>query len=136
MKPHGLGRAPIDVIVPVHNQFEILRDCLHSVMRSDCKPHFELSVIGDGSTDPSVTEFLGSLAAGSAIQLYKNSSNLGFTKSVNFGMKLHPERDVVLLNSDVIVYEGWLDRIAAAAYSGPRIASVNPMTSQLLTQRA
>jgi hypothetical protein len=33
--------------------------------------------------------------------------------SVNEGMALHGDRDVVLLNSDTEVAAGWLDRLAA-----------------------
>lgn len=39
------------------------------------------------------------------------------------------DRDVVLLNSDTQVTAGWLDGLAAAAYSDPSIATVTPFSN-------
>jgi GT2 family glycosyltransferase len=44
-------------------------------------------------------------------------------------MQAAGEHDVVLLNSDTEVPAGWLSRLAAHAYSGPRIASVSPFSN-------
>ena len=44
-------------------------------------------------------------------------------------MGLHRDRDVVLLNSDAIVHGTWLERLKAAAYSDPKVATVNPLTN-------
>jgi len=77
-----------------------------------------------------VKTFLTTLAESSVIKLFTNTKNLGFTRTVNFGMAMHQDRDVLLLNSDTIVYDGWLDYIVAAAYSQDRVASVNPLTTQ------
>jgi glycosyltransferase involved in cell wall biosynthesis len=40
-----------------------------------------------------------------------------------------PDRDVVLLNSDALVFDGWLDRLAAAAGSAPDIGTVTPFSN-------
>jgi O-antigen biosynthesis protein len=50
-------------------------------------------------------------------------------RSVNRGMALHPERDVVLLNSDAEVANDWLDRLAAAAQSADDVATVTPFSN-------
>ena len=39
------------------------------------------------------------------------------------------KRDVVLLNSDTEVSAGWLDKLQAAAYSAPKIATVTPLSN-------
>jgi glycosyltransferase involved in cell wall biosynthesis len=49
--------------------------------------------------------------------------------TVNRGMRLHPDRDVLLLNSDTEVANDWLDRIQRAAYSRPQVASVTPFSN-------
>lgn len=61
--------------------------------------------------------------------LHRNSANLGFVATVNRGMALHPDRDVVLLNSDTEVSGNWLDRLRHAALSGPDIATVTPLSN-------
>jgi len=119
----------VDVIIPVYNQLDYLTKCINSVLRSGCSTKFEIIVIDDGSTDLRLKEFLRRLDKEGAIRLFTNKQNVGFTRTVNFAMKLHKDRDVLLLNSDTVVYGSWLDRIVKGAYSLGRIATVNPMTN-------
>jgi GT2 family glycosyltransferase len=44
-------------------------------------------------------------------------------------MRLHPERDVVLLNSDTVVANDWLDRLLACADLESRIGTVTPFSN-------
>jgi glycosyltransferase involved in cell wall biosynthesis len=44
-------------------------------------------------------------------------------------MAYHPDRDVVLLNSDTEVFGNWLDRLRAAALRNDRTATVTPLSN-------
>src|SRR5271166_1644818 len=92
----------IDVIVPVYNQRELVESCLTSVLSAQNTTAFEIIVIDDASTDLELKAHMALLAETGRVTLLTNPENLGFTRSVNRGMKLHPERDVVLLNSDTL----------------------------------
>jgi hypothetical protein len=72
---------------------------------------------------------LDELEAGGQIALERNERNLGFVRSVNRGMALHPDRDVVLLNSDTEVANDWLDRLQRSALSQPDIGTVTPFSN-------
>jgi GT2 family glycosyltransferase len=119
----------LDVIVPVYNQRPLVESCLASVLAARNAAAFELVVVDDASTDRELSVQLAKMAEAGELTLLTNTENLGFTKSVNRGMRLHPGRDVLLLNSDVVVHGDWLDRLREAAYSDPRIATVNPLTN-------
>ena len=122
--------ARVDVIIPVHNQTEYVDNLLASLCVAHNVSPVEIIVIDDCSTERSTIDMLNSYAERRAITLLKNQENMGFTRTVNRGMAGHGDRDVVLLNSDTLVHGDWLDRMAACAYSGPNIATVNPLTSQ------
>ena len=64
-----------------------------------------------------------------AVHPYEQSQNLGFVHTVNRGMALHPKRDVVLLNADTEVFDGWLDRLRQAAQRHPRTGTVTPLSN-------
>jgi GT2 family glycosyltransferase len=119
----------IDVIVPVHNQRELVEACLASVLEARNQAAFELVVIDDASTDAALKAALARLAHDRRITLLENERNLGFTRSVNRGMRLHSGRDVVLLNSDTLVFGDWIDRLRRAAHACPRIGTANPLTN-------
>lgn len=119
----------VDVVVPVYKGYAETRRCLESVLSSPVTANFELIVIDDASPDAELSGFLETLVAHGQITLLRNPANLGFVGTVNRGMSLHPERDVVLLNSDTEVANDWLDRLRMCAYSDSDIGTVTPFTN-------
>jgi GT2 family glycosyltransferase/glycosyltransferase involved in cell wall biosynthesis len=127
---HGkTDHAVVDVIVPVYKgRAETLR-CLYSVLLATTKIPFELVVINDASSEQDLVMDLNRLAHLGLFTLHTHSKNRGFVASVNQGMLLHPGRDVVLLNSDTEVYDGWLDRLYSASLRHKRTATVTPLSN-------
>lgn len=122
--------APIDVIVPVYRGLGDTQRCISSALASVQRCDWALIVINDCSPEPEVSQWLREVAAREPrITLLENPENLGFVATVNRGMSLHPERDVVLLNSDTEVANDWLDRLAQAAYRHGRVATVTPFSN-------
>ncbi|MCP5207408.1 MAG: glycosyltransferase [Hahellaceae bacterium] len=119
----------VDVIVPVYRGLEETRECIESALSTLSPDLSQLIVINDYSPDVEVTEYLRERVKTGGFQLLENSENLGFVATVNKGMSLHPENDVLLLNSDVEVANDWLERIIASAYSDARIGSVTPFAN-------
>lgn len=119
----------VDVIVPVYQGYEETIACIESVLYAKKSLEYQLIVINDYSPDGRLKYKLQALAKQHPISLIENSENLGFVKTVNKGMRLHPDRDVVLLNSDTVVTDYWLDRLLAASKHDENIASVTPFSN-------
>lgn len=119
----------VDVVVPVYNGFEHVRRCLESVLAWTQATAYELLVVDDASSDARLTGYLDELAAAGRVTLLRNPENQGFVHAVNRGMALHPERDVVLLNSDTEVANDWLDRLRACVHSQDDIATATPFSN-------
>jgi len=124
-----LPSLTVDIVVPVYRGFELTRRCIESVLASAGVMPFELIVVDDCSPEPELSAWLRQEAAQGRFTLLANEDNLGFVRSVNRGMALHPGRDVVLLNSDTEVASGWLDRLCRCADSAPDIGSVTPFSN-------
>ena len=121
---------PVDVIVPVYKGLADTRRCIESVLASDCRTPWRLILINDASPEPEITQYLREVApTDERITLLENEANLGFVGTVNRGMALSADNDVLLLNSDTEVANDWLDRIRAAAYGDQRVASVTPFSN-------
>ncbi len=122
--------GPVDVIVPVYRGLEDTRLCIESVLASRCSTPWRLVVLNDASPEPEVTAWLREISSrDSRIVLLENEENLGFVATVNRGMALSDQHDVLLLNSDTEVANDWLDRLRRAAYSDARVASVTPFSN-------
>lgn len=125
----GIGHAKVDVVVPVYKgRAETLR-CLHSVLAAACNIPFELIVINDASPDTELVEDLQQLAGQGLFTLLSNPENRGFVHTVNRGMALHGQRDVILLNADTEAYDRWLERLHNAAHRNERTGTVTPLSN-------
>jgi GT2 family glycosyltransferase len=120
---------PIDIVVPIYGGLEETLQCLRSVIGSGPLSRYEVVCVLDNPGNDELTEAVTGLAESAHLTVVQNKSNLGFVKSVNLGMRLHPDRDVVLLNSDTVVHADWLDRLRRAAYSSPEIGTVTPFSN-------
>jgi GT2 family glycosyltransferase len=120
---------PVDVVIPVYRGFEETRRCIESVLVARSALQREIVAIDDASPEPEISAWLGELAAGGRITLIAHAPNRGFVVSVNEGMALHRDRDVVLLNSDTEVADGWLDRLAAHAARDSGVGTVTPFST-------
>ncbi len=121
--------APVDVVVPVYEGFEEVRDCLESLLAARQRTEFECVVINDASPNPRIREYIEKLACAGRITLLTNEANLGFVKTDNRGMQHSSGRDIVLLNSDTVVSNDWLDRLQACAAADDHIGTVTPFSN-------
>jgi GT2 family glycosyltransferase len=119
----------IDVIIPVYKGLAQTRRCIESVLANAQVSAFEIVAVDDASPEPDIARYLDELSAARRITLARNEQNLGFVQSVNRGMAFHPDRDVVLLNSDTEVANDWLDRLQRAAYAYPDVGTVTPFSN-------
>lgn len=118
----------VDIIIPVYIGLKETQECILSVLET-LPDWAELIVINDASPEVELTNWLRKSALDNNFKLLENDQNLGFVTTVNRGMKLNLNRDVLLLNSDAEVANDWLDRIHDAAYSRERIGSITPFSN-------
>lgn len=129
-KPIGADnkRRGTTVVIPVHNGGPIVLACLTSVLAS-VPDDVRILVIDDGSTDPEIVGAIDELHARRRIGRHRHARAQGFPASANAGLRIARGRDVVLLNSDTLVPPGWIERLRDAAYAGPDIGSVTPLSN-------
>nr|WP_246206223.1 glycosyltransferase [Propylenella binzhouense] len=128
--PQDAGSAVcVDVVVPVYRGVEETLSCLYHVLTAENETAFRLVVVDDGSPEKELSEALGRLAAKGLFDLHRHEESQGFCASINRGLVLNRDRDVIILNSDTEVYGDWIDRLRRAAYASERIATVTPMTN-------
>ena len=130
MAPIDVG-SPVDIVVPVYNAPDDLAACVESVRRHTPAGSYRLILIDDASPDPAIaTQFAAWAADGDpSLLLLANDENRGFSHTVNRGLAVDADRDVVLLNSDTIVTAGWLAKLRRCAASDATIGTVTPMSN-------
>jgi len=119
----------VDIVIPVYRAREATLRCIESVLGSESRTPCEIIVIDDASGDSRLDRRLEAWASEGVITLLRNERNLGFPATANRGMTLHPDRDVVLLNSDTMVHADWLDRLRRSAHGDWRVATATPFSN-------
>jgi len=112
------------VIVPVFNGFEHIVKLRESMGTR----RYDLLIIDDCSTDQKVSEFLLDWSTEAAVKLIRNKSNVGYTRSVNLGIKAI-KNDFILLNSDTQVSGDWTMRLLDCLHKNPKTAAVSPFSN-------
>lgn len=130
LEVNGVADNICDVIIPVYNAYEYLKECINSIADNTKKCDYRLILINDKSTDIRIQKYFENLKKKKTdkIILLDNKKNLGFVKTVNKGMA-YSHNDVILLNSDTVVTNRWIEKIREAAYTNKAIATVTPLTN-------
>jgi len=118
----------VDIIVPVYRNLAASRRCVASVLASTNADLARVIIVEDASPEPDLVDWCVEQGALDRVTLIRNEANLGFVRSVNRGMAAG-SNDVVLLNSDTEVPQGWLERLRTCAASQPRVATVTPFSN-------
>ncbi|MGI4957045.1 MAG: glycosyltransferase family 2 protein, partial [Janthinobacterium lividum] len=119
---------PICIVVPIYNAADDLRRCLASLERR-VTTAARLILIDDCSPDPEIGRILDLWEGRPNVQIIRNASNLGFSGSINVGIRIAGRSDVVLLNSDTVVTSRWLEKLRQAAYTGQNVATVTAISN-------
>ena len=121
--------ANIDMIIPVYNAYKDFKKCIESVLSTDNHINYNIIIIDDKSTEWRIRSYLRYIGSSvDNINIINNSVNMGFIRSVNKAA-LSSKRDLIILNSDTIVTNHWLDEIFNCAYSNEMIATVTPLSN-------
>jgi GT2 family glycosyltransferase len=129
-KPPTAG--PVCVVIPVYRGRDTTLACVRSVLAT-LRPTDRVVVVNDASPDADLVADLASLAATGRIDLIASSAdpgrNIGFPGAANAGLRQAGGQDAVLLNSDTLVFPGWLDGLQGAAHSAADIGTATPLSN-------
>lgn len=128
--PRNLPRlhAPPLLIAPVYGGLAHLRPFFDSLMRHTTAP-YRLAIVDDGNSDPAILAIIAESGGRDGVTILRRPVNGGFVEAVATGFSLWRGEHVVLLNTDIILPAGWLERLVAPLEADPRIASTTPFAS-------
>lgn len=116
-----------DVIVPVYNGAEYLERLFETMQKT--KVGYRIIFVNDCSPDKKVEELLARFEKENGnVVVLKNEKNLGFVGTVNRALE-YAEHDVALVNTDVELPTGWLERLMAPIFEQEDVASTTPYSN-------
>ena len=102
----------VTLIIPVYNNARFTQQCLASIFKyKDENPKFTTLVVDDGS-DSKTKDLLKEYP----LKVLTNTKNRGYLYSTNKGIKYAlntlKSKNIVLMNNDVEVRRGWLEKLS------------------------
>jgi GT2 family glycosyltransferase/glycosyltransferase involved in cell wall biosynthesis len=121
----------VSVVIPIYNAAEHVRQLLESIESTNPNYPVRWLLANDASTDSTIEPLLQSFAARfpDCRTVLTHATNGGFIVTCNDALREVGADDVILLNSDTLVYDGWVRRLVEAAYESEDIATVTPLSN-------
>ncbi len=119
----------VAIIIPIYRGVQVTRECIESVLAHRDPETDQVILVNDASPEEAMAPMLAAYRATPNVTLVENQTNLGFVGTVNRGMNLVKGLDVLLLNSDTVMFAGGLDELIRVAYRRPEIGTVTAMSS-------
>ncbi len=111
------------LVIVSWNARRYLLDCLHSVAETASGLPTETVVVDNASSDGSAEAVR---AAFPSVRVIENLENLGFARANNIGIRAAVGRYVCLVNSDVLLLDGCLERLVALMDTHPEVGLAGP----------
>ena len=112
---------PVDIVIPSYRDAEQVRRAVSSIHRTVPRELVRIIVADDAGG----AEHVAALRAIEGIEVVEAAENTGFAANVNRGLRVTaPDRDVVVLNSDVVARPGWLACLQFAASQSDNVGIV------------
>lgn len=120
----------ISIVILTFNQLTYTKECVESIRKHTSEPH-EIIFVDNGSTDGTVKWLKKLIKINDNYTLIENTTNLGFSKGCNQGIKESSGEYILLLNNDVVVTKDWLSGMLECLNSAPDVGIVGPMTNSI-----
>jgi len=129
--------ANIDIVIPFYKNAGLVRplfDSLERVGGELCNRHTVVA-INDSADEPELEAELSAaverLSRQAPCRLIRNARNLGFVRSVNqvLAAARDARHDVLLLNSDTVIFPGAITELRRVAYLDPMTGFVSPRSN-------
>ena len=101
----------VDVVIPVFNQLERVVETVDT-LRQFTPLLGRLVLVDDASTDERIQDYIAHLRTWiTNVDIVVHGENTKFSKSANDGIALTRSKYIALLNSDLVLNEGWLEKL-------------------------
>ncbi len=106
----------VSLIIPTHNGFNLIRQCVESILEKTTYSNYEILIIDNRSDDPGTLTYFKSLKGDSRIRVIRDDRPFNYSALNNAAVKLARGEVVGLVNNDIVVISpDWLSEMLSHA---------------------
>lgn len=127
--PESQQFSGVSVVIPVFNALDYAQKCVASIYNAESQIPYEIIVVDNGS-NKNVVDWLRNEAKKHDNFWYVSvSSNMGYARGINLGIKHARGQYLMLSNSDILATSNWLDLMVETMERDQSIAVLSPLTN-------
>lgn len=123
----------VTIVIPVYADWPSLKDCIDSLKTHVDTDLHKIIFVNDCGPEADMLEanIKKAIKGWKNSYYYRNPKNLGFVKTCNKAVFEYDktDNDILLLNSDTELIEGFLEELLWALYSQDKVAAVSPRSN-------
>lgn len=107
----------VSIIIPTKNNYELVKQCVDSIIDKTTYPNFEIVLVDTGSTDKRVHQYYDKVLKENAnIKVVEWNKPFNFSAACNFGAKNSQGEYLLFLNNDTeVITSGWIQGLLGHA---------------------
>lgn len=125
--------SSVTIVIPVYGDWPSLKDCLVSLKTHVNTKNHKVLLVNDCGPEADILEnnIKRTIEKWNNFYYFRNTKNLGFVGTCNrAALQLDKtSNDILLLNSDTIVTEGFLEEMLYVLYENPKNGAVSPRSN-------
>ncbi len=114
----------VSIVIVNYNQKNLLKLCLKNIYKANIDLDFEIIIVDNNSKDSS-REYLSNLSK-KEISVIQNNKNLGYAKANNQAIRQAGGDYILMLNPDVIIQKGVVEKLQNFLKENEKVAMVGP----------
>lgn len=114
----------VSIVIINYNTAEVTIESIESIIENTVYQPYEIIII-DNASKSTDRDLLSKFASERSFSIYLMDENIGWNSGVNFGFDKAQGSLLLTINSDVIVEEGWLEKMVSLYLNHDNIAAVN-----------
>lgn len=116
----------VSIVIPTHNGYELLRNCLDSLRSLTDYPNYEIVVVNHRSDDPTILKYFRELET-DGVRVIEFEGEFNFSAINNFAVRHTTGSVLAFLNNDLeAIHAEWLSEMVSQALR-PKIGAVGAM---------
>jgi len=120
----------LSIVVLSYNNKKYLEECLNSIVKHTKQP-FEIIIVDNASDDETIQYLNDFRKKIKNTLVIFNPSNLGFPVGINQGLLQARGEYIVIANNDIVVTDGWINRMIAVSEVDQNIGIVGPISNSV-----
>lgn len=106
----------VSLIIPTRNGYELIRQCIDSILEKTTYPNYEIIIVDNGSDDSATIQYFDDLKGHARVRVILDDGPFNYSALNNGAVKLARGEVVGLLNNDLeVISPEWLTEMVSLA---------------------